>query len=95
MQSLTVDSPAQSVIEYAGQPGSVRMPKQRYEQVADDLRQKIKSGEYPPGSRLPSRSEMREIYGISDTVSDKALWILRQEHLVETLPGVGVFVAEE
>ncbi|HTI26207.1 MAG TPA: winged helix-turn-helix domain-containing protein [Kutzneria sp.] len=70
------------------------MPKQRYEQVADDLRHKIESGEYAPGSRLPSRAQMREIYGISDTVSDKALWLLRQAGLVETLPGVGVFVKE-
>lgn len=69
------------------------MPQQRYEEVAADLRRKIESGEYPPGSRLPSRAELRTIYQISDTVSDKALWILRQLGLVETLPGVGVFVA--
>ena len=68
------------------------MPMQRYEQVASDLREKIKSGVYPSGAKLPSRSELRTIYQISDTVSDKALWILRQEGLVETLAGVGVFV---
>jgi GntR family transcriptional regulator len=68
------------------------MPQQRYEEVAADLRQKIESGEYPPGSRLPSRAELRQIYQISDTVSDKALMILRAADLVETLPGVGVFV---
>lgn len=70
------------------------MAMQRYEQVAADLRQKIESGVYPPGSRLPSRAELREIYSISDTVSDKALLILRAAGLVETLPGVGVFVRE-
>jgi DNA-binding GntR family transcriptional regulator len=68
------------------------MPQQRYEKVAADLRQKIESGQYPPGSRLPSRAELRIIYDISDTVSDKALMILRAAGLVETLPGVGVFV---
>lgn len=68
------------------------MPLQRYEQVAADLRAKIESGTYPPGSKLPSRAEMREIYAISDTVSDKALLILRASGLVETLAGVGVFV---
>jgi DNA-binding GntR family transcriptional regulator len=71
------------------------MPKQqRYEEIAADLRKKIESGEYPPGTQLPSRAQMREIYGVSDTVSDRALIILRTEGLVETLPGVGVFVAE-
>lgn len=68
------------------------MPQQRYEEVAADLRRKIESGEYPPGSRLPSRAELRVMYQISDTVSDKALMILRAADLVETLPGVGVFV---
>ncbi len=68
------------------------MPKQRYEEVADDLRAKIESGVYPPGSKLPSRKEMREIYAISDTVSDRAMLVLRLAGLVESLPGVGVYV---
>lgn len=76
------------------QPGSVTMPKQRYEQVADDLRAKIESGEYPPGSKLPTRVEIGEQYGVSDTVADKAMMILRHAGLTETLPGVGVFVAD-
>ncbi|HEY2670789.1 MAG TPA: winged helix-turn-helix domain-containing protein [Rugosimonospora sp.] len=71
------------------------MPHQRYEEVAADLRRKMESGEYPPGGKLPSRAELRTLYSISDTVSDKAMWILRQAGLVETLPGVGVFVAEK
>jgi GntR family transcriptional regulator len=68
------------------------VPKQRYEDVADDLRRKIVSNEYAAGTRLPSRSQLRAIYGVSDTVLDKAFYILRAEHLTETLPGVGVFV---
>ena len=68
------------------------MPQQRYEEVAADLRDKIESGVYPPGSKLPSRAEMAATYGISDTVSDKAMLILRAAGLVETLPGVGVYV---
>jgi hypothetical protein len=39
-----------------------------------------------------STRRVRLIYQISDTVSDKALMILRAADLVETLPGVGVFV---
>lgn len=82
------------MIKWRGQPGSLSvMPQQRYEEVAADLHANIRSGKYPPGSRLPSRAELRVIYGISDTVSDKALFILRRDGLVETLPGVGVFVA--
>lgn len=70
------------------------MPKQRYEEVADDLRDKIKKGVYAPNTRLPSRTELGKLYGASDTVLDKAMFILRSEGLTETLPGVGVYVAE-
>jgi len=70
------------------------MPLQQYEQVAADLRDKILSGKYAPGSKLPSRAQMREIYGVSDTVLDKAMFLLRTEKLTETLPGVGVYVAD-
>lgn len=70
------------------------MPRQqRYEEVADDLASKIRSGEYPPGSKLPSRAQLCELYQVSESVIDKAMWILRREGLTETLPGVGVFVA--
>lgn len=70
------------------------MPKQRYEEIADDLRARIESGAYPPGSRMPSRRELGEQYGVSDTVLDKAFMILRVEGRVETLAGVGVYVRE-
>ncbi|HEX6968289.1 MAG TPA: winged helix-turn-helix domain-containing protein [Micromonosporaceae bacterium] len=69
------------------------MPKQKYEMVADDLTSRIRSGEYPPGSQLPSRAQLCEMYSVSESVVEKAMWILRREGLTETLPGVGVFVA--
>jgi GntR family transcriptional regulator len=84
-----------SVIYSEGQPGSVQMPRrQRYEEVTEDLTSKIRSGEYPPGAKLPSRAELCEIYQVSESVIEKSMWILRREGLTETLPGVGVFVAE-
>lgn len=70
------------------------MPKQRYEQVADDLRRRIAVGEFPPGSKLPSRRELGTEYEASDTVIDKAMFLLRLDGLTETLPGVGVYVSE-
>lgn len=33
-------------------------PRYRYEEIADDLQQRIKAGEFSPGSRLPSRREL-------------------------------------
>lgn len=69
-------------------------PQYDYERVVNDLRAKIEDGTYPPGSRLPSRAQLKRIYGVSQIVIDRAMWILRQEGLTETLPGVGVYVVE-
>ncbi|MFI6265713.1 winged helix-turn-helix domain-containing protein [Micromonospora sp. NPDC051006] len=71
------------------------MPKQQYQVLADELRNKIESGEWLPGTKLPSRSQLCKEYGVSDTVVGKAMMILRATGLTETLEGVGVFVAEK
>ncbi|MEU4675640.1 GntR family transcriptional regulator [Micromonospora sp. NPDC023737] len=41
-------------------------PRYRYEQIADDLAERIKSGEFPPCSKLPSRRELIEHYGVTE-----------------------------
>lgn len=77
------------------------MPDQIYEQVAADLERRIDNGEFPPGSRLPSRAQLREQYAhlstrplLSGNVVDKAMMILRARGLTDTLPGVAVYVRE-
>lgn len=77
-----------------GQQGGIAVPKYAYEILADHLRQKIADGTYPPGSRLPSRSQLAGDFGVSDIVVGRAMWILRHEGLTDSLPGVGVFVAD-
>lgn len=70
------------------------MPEQRYERVAAELEQGIRAGTFPPGKPLPSRSQLREQYAVSQSVIDKAMMILRAKGLVETLPGVAVLVVD-
>jgi DNA-binding GntR family transcriptional regulator len=71
------------------------MPRYPYEQVADDLRSRIGPGlEFPPGAKLPSRAMLREQYGLSGIVIDKAMSLLRREGLTETLHGIAVYVVE-
>lgn len=36
-----------------------------WQQVADDLRADIRAGRLPRGARLPSESELAELYGVS------------------------------
>jgi DNA-binding FadR family transcriptional regulator len=60
-----------------------------------DLQQRVKAGEFPPGSRLPSRRELIAHYEVTEPVIDRAMQILRIKEITETLPGVGVFVRDD
>ncbi len=62
--------------------------------IADAIRARIKSGEYPPGSRLPGLPALAETYKASLVTVRLALARLRQEGLVMSQQGVGNFVRE-
>jgi GntR family transcriptional regulator len=71
------------------------MPEPMYRRIAEDLRQKIESGELPRGSQLPTELELREQYDASrNTVRDAIKWLMNRG-LVETRPGQGTFVFEK
>ncbi len=65
-----------------------------YQQVADDVRARIRSRTWPPGSRLPTEAELTTIYGASRITIRQALDILGREGLIVRQPGVGTFVLE-
>ncbi|WP_405089126.1 GntR family transcriptional regulator [Microbispora sp. NBC_01389] len=66
-----------------------------YVQVAEDLRFKIRQGVFPPGSQLPSMTQLRESYTVSSTVIRSALNELRRDGLIVGQQGKGVFVREQ
>lgn len=66
-----------------------------YIQVAEDLRFKIRQGVFPPGSQLPSMTQLREMYTVSSTVIRSALNELRRDGLIIGQQGKGVFVREQ
>jgi GntR family transcriptional regulator len=71
------------------------MPDSMYRQIADDLRQKIESGELGPGALLPAELQLRGQYDASGTtVRDAVKWLIGMG-LVETRPGQGTFVVEK
>jgi GntR family transcriptional regulator len=71
------------------------MAEPLYRQIADDLRNKVESGELPQGSQLATEAELKEQYGASrNTVRDAIKW-LTTLGLVETRPGQGTFVVEK
>lgn len=65
-----------------------------YRQIADELRQKIESGELRRGAQLPTEIDLREQYGASRNTVRDALRLLITRGLVETRPGQGTFVSE-
>ena len=62
------------------------------QRIAQDIRDKISSGEYGPGFKLPSLREMSAHYGVSAEPVRSALLILQAEGLVEGHQGKGVYV---
>lgn len=83
------------MIELAGQPGSITMPAEYpYVRVTNELRKRITDGTYPPGSRLPSRTEVSAEFDVSDIVVGAAMRALKAEGLTESKPGLGTFVAD-
>src|SRR5258706_3610474 len=68
--------------------------KSKYQRIADDLRARISSGEYPPGSQLPTKADLMARYQVAVNTVERAIDELRKAGLVETLQGAGMFVRE-
>jgi DNA-binding GntR family transcriptional regulator len=69
--------------------GALETPR---EQVARFLRAKIRSGAYPPESKLPSQLDLAELHGTSAGTVSNAIDILAGEGLVVKRPRYGTFV---
>ena len=68
--------------------------KSKYQRIADDLRARISSGEYPVGDQLPTKAELMARYGVAVNTVERAVDELRKAGVVETLQGAGMFVRE-
>jgi GntR family transcriptional regulator len=63
--------------------------------IADAIRAKIVSGEYPPGGKLPGLPMLTQTHRASLVTVRLALARLRQEGLIVSRQGVGNFVREQ
>jgi len=66
----------------------------RHGDVAARLRQLIVSGQYAPGSRLPVRVELQQLFDTTPVTLQRALDRLRGEGFVRTEPNAGTFVTD-
>jgi GntR family transcriptional regulator len=70
-----------------GKPG-----KPLHSQVRDSLTQRIASGQWPPGSRLPGEMELCSLFGVSRITIRQALQVLEADGLIERQRGRGTTV---
>lgn len=63
-------------------------------QLAAILRAQIESGEIPAGTALPSIVNLAAEFHLATATVRKALKILKDEGLIEGVPGYGTFVTE-
>jgi len=69
-------------------------PVPLYYQLAEQIRQRIRSGELERGQKLPSELDLSKQSGVSRMTARQALSYLAREGLLTVRPGVGTFIAK-
>lgn len=69
-------------------------PKPRYQQLKDQIIQRISTGELRPNDRVPSENELVESANVSRMTANRALRELNDEGYVERIAGRGTFVSD-
>lgn len=69
-------------------------PRPPYQQVANALRAAILTRKLAPGEKLPSGNELAQRYGVARMTIQQAIRLLRDEGLIVSRQGSGVFVRE-
>src|ERR1700733_11592118 len=70
------------------------MPRARYQQIAERLRNQITNGVYGPGEWLPSEPDLIDEYQASRNTVRLAIALLTNQGLVVTRQGLGTFVQQ-
>ncbi|MFD6297861.1 GntR family transcriptional regulator [Streptomyces sp. NPDC060235] len=65
-----------------------------YSRIASHYRDLIRSGDLAPGDLLPSIKALATHWNVSTATADRAMKLLRDEQLVQGIPGVGTEVLE-
>jgi GntR family transcriptional regulator len=67
-----------------------------YRQIAGWLRSRIEAGEFRPGEDpLPSEKDLVDLFGVARDTARRAVQVLREDGLVETIPQRGSYVLPE
>jgi GntR family transcriptional repressor for pyruvate dehydrogenase complex len=72
----------------------MKSPASRLENLTRDLTSRIVGGEYSPGERLPTETQLQENWGVSRSVVREAMKVLASQGLVRIEQGRGTFVSD-
>lgn len=64
------------------------------DEVTEELRRRVESGDLAPGDRLPTGAELSAALGVSLAVVREAMSRLKHDGMIETQQGSGAFVAD-
>jgi GntR family transcriptional regulator len=67
-------------------------PRDRYNDIADDLRERIKRGDWPPGEKLPRMVDLSTEYDAARGSIARAIRELEEEGIVKSTPHRGTIV---
>jgi DNA-binding transcriptional regulator YhcF (GntR family) len=68
-------------------------PKGIYQQIADQIRDRILAGEWRDGERIPSVRELATNVGVNPNTVNKSYQALLDRKIIENQRGIGYFVA--
>ncbi|MFC4596674.1 FadR/GntR family transcriptional regulator [Cohnella hongkongensis] len=71
------------------------MKKLAHEEILKRMEEKIRSGEWKPGERLPTMPQLASSYGYSLTAVREALRVLESRRIVSIEHGRGIFVSHD
>jgi GntR family transcriptional regulator len=69
-------------------------PTPLYHQLAEQLTARIRAGEYPPGSRIPSEHQLSTDFSVGRPTVRQAIDLLVRKGLLSKRRGAGTFVCE-
>ncbi|MFF3402155.1 winged helix-turn-helix domain-containing protein [Streptomyces sp. NPDC002659] len=75
------------MVEWTGKPA--------YQQVAEDLRRRIATGEFTESGKLPSLAELQAAYSVTITVARDAIRQLKSDGLAVSHQGKGAFLTAD
>jgi DNA-binding transcriptional regulator YhcF (GntR family) len=70
-------------------------PKGIYQQIADQIRDRILEGEWHNGERIPSIRELAVSVGVNPNTVTKSYQTLTDRRIIENQRGLGYFVAND